>query len=242
MNKLERHIKTRLHEREILPSSDAWNKVKEELGSDKVASPSKIYWWAVAAGFIGLIVLSIQFFDSQSSLELPRNTSVVKKASNTVKTFENNERKMGNANVEKLNEALRPQISMDKEKGQDFKNGNTIVQVPENEVSNDPKPLNDLKEVTDLAITNKLDEVLAQVNVMESDSTLVSDKEIDSLLMVAQRELMAEKTINENGKVDAMALLNEVELELYDSQQNPLFIRLKEGFFKLRTAVADRNN
>ena len=97
-------------------------------------------------------------------------------------------------------------------------------------------------EVTDLDITNKLEEVLAQVNTMEDNSIAVSDEEIDSLLMAAQKELLAGKAFEENGKVDAMALLNEVELELYDDERNPLFIRLKEGFFRLRTAVADRNN
>ena len=42
--------------------------------------------------------------------------------------------------------------------------------------------------------------------------------------------------------VDAMALLAEAETEMDQTFREQLFIKLKNGFNKVRTAVADRNN
>ena len=70
----------------------------------------------------------------------------------------------------------------------------------------------------------------------------ITDAEIDSLLRAAQQELFTDKILNSEGKVDAMALLTEVEEELDDSFRDQIFEALKQGYLKVRTAVADRNN
>jgi len=46
----------------------------------------------------------------------------------------------------------------------------------------------------------------------------------------------------DNGKVDAMALLIEVEDEIDQSFRDRIFKKLKDGLFKARTAIANRNN
>ena len=94
----------------------------------------------------------------------------------------------------------------------------------------------------DAIIAEKLDAVIAKVSSMEADNALVSDAEVDSLLRIAQQEILTDKIWQQDGKVDAMALLNEVEGELDKTFRDQLFEKLKDGFFKVRTAVADRNN
>lgn len=242
MDKLEKHIKKQLQNREIQPSPEAWEKIAVELKSETSTAPKRTYWWAIAAGIVGLIVLSVRFFSPQNILETPQKTIVVQEEKNQGEIFENPEKNVVGTDVEKTEEELTLQVAVDKQANREFEDTENVLQIAENEISDGQESINDSKEVTDLAITSKLEEVLAQVNSMENNSISVSDEEIDSLLMAAQRELLAEKTFGEDGKIDAMALLDEVEMEIYDDEQNPLFIRLKEGFFKLRTAVADRNN
>ena len=72
----------------------------------------------------------------------------------------------------------------------------------------------------------------------------MTDAEIDVLLAEAQREIISNQIFNKNtNKVDANALLLDVEAELYpESFRERVFEALKEGFVKARDAVANRNN
>lgn len=244
---MEKHIKQKLEKREIAPSPRAWNRISEGLGTETRTSANKIYWWMVAAGFAALIVLSVGILiNNKEPLEGGGNSILVEGKNTTVNDSEN---ELGtppeNKAIVSLGEEKPAIESKVPESGMAIKeishqNNNTTDEL----VALKETPQEKVLEVPlkDKIIEDKLEEVLAQVNDMENNAITVSDAEIDSLLMVAQRELLATKVFKEDGKVDAVALLNEVEMELYDDARNPLFIKLKEGFFKLRTAVADRNN
>jgi hypothetical protein len=95
--------------------------------------------------------------------------------------------------------------------------------------------------VSQEVLTEKISEVIAQVQELERNNG-VSEAEIDSLLYAAQKTIITEKLFTENNKVNAMALLSEVEEELDQSFRDHIFESLKVGFLKVRTAVADRNN
>ena len=84
--------------------------------------------------------------------------------------------------------------------------------------------------------------MLATVLNLESESNQVTDVEVDSLLRAAQFDILKEKVFQDNGKVDAMALLVEVEDEIDQSFREKIFKKLKDGLFKARTAIANRNN
>ena len=244
---MEKHIKQKLEKREITPSPRAWNRISEGLGTETRKSANKIYWWMVAAGFAALVVLSLGILiNNKGPLEGSGNSVLVEGKNTTVNDSEN---QLGappeNKAIVSVGEE-RAAIEIEvPESGMAIKeithqNQNTTDEL----VALKETPQEKVLEVPlkDKIIEDKLEEVLAQVNDMENNAITVSDEEIDSLLMVAQRELLTTKVFKEDGKVDAVALLNEVEMELYDDARNPLFIKLKEGFFKLRTAVADRNN
>lgn len=94
---------------------------------------------------------------------------------------------------------------------------------------------------SDKLIAQKVEEVVAQVELMEISQQDVTDAEVDSLLRAAQRQILTDKLFSKSGSVDAMSLLAEVEDELDESFRDQIFDALKTGYFKLRTAVADRN-
>ena len=65
--------------------------------------------------------------------------------------------------------------------------------------------------------------------------------DVEALLNNARREIETQRIIN-NPKVDATALLEDVEWELEESFRDKVFDALGEGYNKVRTAVSERND
>jgi len=91
-------------------------------------------------------------------------------------------------------------------------------------------------------INDKIAAVVAQVESLENNNTQVTDAEVDKLLQQAQQELLEDRIFRSDNSVDAMALLAEAEQDLDKNFRDQLFDALKNGYQKVRTAVADRNN
>lgn len=92
-------------------------------------------------------------------------------------------------------------------------------------------------------IDRQLDAVLTEVAQREQDGgPAVTEAEIDSLLRAAQERIAASAYRMPRDSVDARSLLSAAESELDQTFREELFEKLKNGFMKVRTAVADRNN
>ncbi len=87
----------------------------------------------------------------------------------------------------------------------------------------------------------KVAEVVAQVALLEDRGVAVEDRVIDSLLRAAREQVWKEQIADADQRVDAMALLSDVEGELNRSLRDQLFEKLKEGYLKVRDVVAYRN-
>lgn len=242
MEKLEKHIKERLEERKITPSVQAWDKISAKIDIDEKPKQKGWYLYAIAASFIGILLVSIFFFKSEEPKE---NTIQVVEENNTKE--EQIQIKQDNINFQNVEPNKSAIVEIDSNNSTLEKpNDNKFAVLPvQTEVAEGTvkEPLQDsfLKESNNL-IAQKVNEVVAQVEFLETKNTEVSDAEIDSLLRTAQRQILSEQLFTENGSVDAMALLSEVEIELDDSFRDQIFDALKDGYSKLRTAVADRNN
>ena len=93
------------------------------------------------------------------------------------------------------------------------------------------------------AVAAKVDEVVGKIKDMEAANAQITEAEIAALLEAAQKELKAKSLINmETLKVDANALLMDVEYDLERSFRDKVFDALGEGYNKIRTAMATRNN
>jgi len=245
-NKLEEQIKDRLNNREIIPSDRAWEQLSAEL-EGRGKSKRGFLWIAVAAVLIGLLVGSTAYFNTVRSTGIPEtkiaeipssetrgepDSAIIKEPTVTdaVGSKKDNrdlrvKSEMEYGAVVALDSAIGKTksglVALDKE-----------MKIPEGE------KMVSAQEV----INNKIEEVIAQVALLEQTNTDLSDAEVDSLLRQAQRELFTNKIFRDDHSVDAMALLADVEGELDRSFREQLFELLKEGYFRARTAVAARNN
>jgi len=255
-NKFEKHIKKQMQDREIRPSADAWERISTQLETSDGRKNKKFLWYAVAASFTGLLVISILFFQSTDN-GLDGDVEIV----DTNKEEFNNAR--NDLQPEKENEIQKPlnidetdilakeehsnqEANPDKKEGgrQSLKtlNDQTAIVAATQEVNNEEVKIKDLFRNSEERIDLKVAEVLAQVDLLEQNKESLTDAEVDSLLYEAQRQLLTEKIFDKNASVDAIALLNQVEGELDQSFRDQIFEKLKSGFLKVRTAVADRNN
>lgn len=245
MDKLEKHIKEKLEERTIAPSPGAWDKIVSQLDTAPKKKGRKWQVYVMAASFVGILVLSLLFVDKRESI--PGEIQVAKEKVDSIDT--ENETQSPQKELTKTlpvqeetkvaNSDLEP---MTKENPKGFADELPISQpVLAQEETKQVEQDKFIKE-SDMLITQKVEEVIAQVQHMEDLNKGVSDAEVDSLLRQAQKQIMADRLFPKNGSVDAMTLLAEVEDELDESFRDQIFDALKEGYFKLRTAVADRNN
>ncbi|MEL6810236.1 MAG: hypothetical protein AAFP76_02755 [Bacteroidota bacterium] len=119
---------------------------------------------------------------------------------------------------------------------------NEVVAINNQEKSEDviESPVNNKEE---LFIENKIDAVVANIQQIQKENNVVTVEEIDALLAKAQRDIATNRILNSgSNKVDATALLQDVESELERSFRDRVFEALGDGFNKVRTAVVERNN
>ena len=259
-NKFEENIREKLQEREIQPSNDAWEKLNTRLGKSE-KKKSYFVWYAVAASLVSILVIGSLLFtkgretsDAENLVETPINKEIL----DTEKQPEIVSHKTNSENIaveEKINKEIKreqeaPKKQLAKQNIQpkqavEISAGKEeVIAKTETKLKEQSIPKDKVERKTDERfIENKVDEVVARVKEIQHKNNQVTPEEIDALLANAQREIKTRQILNpETQKVDAAALLLDVELELEQSFREKVFDALGESFNKIRTAVVERNN
>ncbi|MEM7380079.1 MAG: hypothetical protein AAF361_02640 [Bacteroidota bacterium] len=251
LNELERLARQKFGSREIKPSERAWNEIAGRIDQQKKPGSRFRLWYAAAAILIGLVIGSMvllnnpetvtateEIVDSPANIDVPAESQTpqelppkIEKASPVI--LAETEKQTEEPQV--LSQDLKANDDISDEKQQ-------IASVAEAETPVELRSDIPLQPEEESVIASKVAEVVSQVALLEQSDGSVSDAEVDSLLRKAQTELLKERIFRKDNSVDAMALLNEVETELDQTFRDRIFERLKTGFIKVRTAVADRNN
>jgi hypothetical protein len=253
--KFEENIKERLEKRMLSPSADGWSKLSERLDTDHKKSKNVLFWrLSIAAGLIIMIATSVQLFNKGEVQEVI--PEIVEEQLQTKESKLEDLKTIELANENESIEAKKESLSVLKEsqiidyKKVTQKKAKTKSQIAENTGSkiknNAPKNLEKNKKdlsvlteeyIIETAVADALKELKSQ------EYTSVTDREIDSLLKVASKELFKDKLQNETSKiVDADALLLSVEEDMGQSFRSKVFDALKGGYETVKTAVAERNN
>jgi hypothetical protein len=252
LDKFEKHIKNKLKDREIAPSPAAWDKIQGQLQvGEKKRTPFHL-WLGEAASILVIIGLFFMNYDANLDKDVvpvqvvktSDNQEVIKKEQSEIKVKENNfvvvtEEISDKADKEKVDSKEKSNISLVSQEVEEPTFEKEIIDVQKSRIVFKGEKEN--KVLTDSLLDVKIAEVLVQVNKMEQ-SAEITDAEVDSLLLKAQQDILREQLFTSNQTVNAMALLTEVEEELDQSFRDQIFNKLKTGFLKVRTAVADRNN
>lgn len=250
--KFEEQLKDKLEKRTLSPSAEGWSKLSERLDADTKSSTKPLFWWlSIAAGLLIMIALSVQFFsvddtkkvipqvveeevqeqaleNNKSELEIVKDVQLVNQEPTLDDDIENLEVKKETQIIDykKLTKKdSKVEMKLVKENGENQEErGNTEAQ----------------NLLNDALMKNAVTEAL---NDLKTEKTSVTDREIDSLLKVANKELLKDKSQKERSKiVDANALLLSVEEDMGQSFRSKVFDALKGGYETVKTVVAERNN
>ncbi|SDM01078.1 hypothetical protein [Kriegella aquimaris] len=243
-SKFEKHIKKTLQEREIRPSANAWDRISGQLEASEKPKSKGYYWYGIAASIIGLLLVSVWYLIDEKLPDAPQIVVKEKSANPATqelptskvvledKTMEDNtETKKIGESKNTIKVAVLPEIEPE------LKKPIAIVAKPSVQL----EKLTIVPKGSDELINSKINEIAVQVGRLEMENRVVTDGEIDALLLKAHQEILENNIFRKDSSVDAMALLADVENELDKSFRDEIFDALKNGLLKVRTAVADRN-
>ena len=250
--KFEDNIREKLQNREIEPSGDAWNKLDTALGKPPKRKSTTRTWLAIAASllvlfFVGRTLIQGNQVEQQIAEETIEEVEQQPLADPSVNEIIAEDQPELAAEIQVDNESVKstvepkvsPVIVQPEEVNVTPSEAIAIIEEPKEEIIQ-------IEEQTDPTedsfMTDKVDEVVAQVQALQAANSSVSAEEVEALLDAAQREISNQKLLIEGAKVDPMALLMDVESEMERSFRDKVFDALGDGFDKVRTAVAERNN
>lgn len=250
--KFEEQMKEKLDQRHIKPSDGAWDKIASQMNSNQGSKRRNSYFrYGIAAGFIGIILVSVIYIIGQDTSVNDQN-KVVDREKMIVPIEksqpEKNEGKrqvtLGfkeNLAVEKDSENTKSTVVVNAQNSKEdyLKTGSLADNATD--IANQDKR-EDLPAQTNEVIDAKIAQLVEQMDLLEQHQVEVTNAEIDSLLRNAQQEILQEQLFLKNNSIDAMALLTQVEDEMDQSFRDQIFDALKDGFLKVRTAVATRND
>ncbi|MFH4968701.1 hypothetical protein V8G61_10910 [Gaetbulibacter sp. M240] len=253
-NKFDTAIKSNMEKRRLKPSEGLWDKLSERL--DAVEDPKKknSYWWlGIAASFVGILLVVFQFYkaDSTEVLHETNTPGIVNTPKGPTENKDGFEKQGIITEVEKNKEALvstEPDIQVEnqvviKEKSLVNQETNVVANSQDIEtVSGEERTFNsteDMKSFED----QKIKDIVNNVHAVAQNNQEVTEAYIDSLLLAAEKDILRQKFLNEyQGRVNAEALLADVESELDESFRTKVFEAVKSSFNSVKTAVANRNN
>ena len=255
--KFEEQLKDKLEKRSLEPSANSWTTLSERLeANEKRALKPWLGWISVAAGIIILLAITLQTFKSEDTQSI--TPGVVEKDS--INNGINNNRLISNK-TESQELVIEDKAIKNTTKHVETNNvpNNTkdkpiAEKLPKTELAEhtttDASKLQEGINATDNskeAVENEVqinkDAVAQALHELKAQETIVTDREVDSLLKLASKELVRDKLLKETTKtVDAQSLLQDVEDDMGQSFRTKVYEALKEGYKTVKTAVAQRNN
>ncbi|WP_282043604.1 hypothetical protein [Winogradskyella flava] len=256
--KFEEQLKDKLEKRSLQPSIESWSKLSERLDTQEKKSKNPWFWWmGIAAGVIIMIAIVVQTFGSkiddnttpqiveEESMELiiePKQPNL-----NEVKAIElAAENEKTDSEIDEND--TKEEVQIINYKSVINKKQKTKTQLASNQESEDNKVerLKDSNKAQQSLVKQTMinkNAVVEALDQLRSETPSVTDREVDSLLKLASKELFKDKLRKETSKtVDANSLLLDVEEEMGQSFRTKVYEALKESYETVKTAVAERNN
>tara|TARA_Y100000815_G_C13317345_1_gene490991 strand:+ start:630 stop:1403 length:774 start_codon:yes stop_codon:yes gene_type:complete len=253
--KFEEQLKDKLEKRTMSPSEDSWSKLSQRLDDDEQKSKNTIFWWlSIAAGIIIMIAVTVQFFnqpDIENSLPKIVDKEEIKQELDDESKAIFEEESVELANEDVVKEEQEDSENIKQPEIIDYKK--VVNQKEQKQLVNDDKGQQNKSKVDNLEKQNSLNLTLDKevienavaetLKSIKDNNSTVTDREVDSLLKLASKEIFKEQLQKETSKtVDAESLLMSVEDEMGQSFRTKVFEALKDSYETVRTAVAERNN
>ncbi len=257
--KFEEQLKDKLEERNLQPSTESWAKLSERLDAEEKKTKFPWFWWmGIAAAVIITLTVVMQALgpknteqslpqvveqemkDDINKTEKPNTTKnktiELVSENNEVETVSETENKKNKTEIINYKSAVKNKLNTQFAVDQKADEINTQDIIKS---ENEQKAIIEKATIDKEAFAEAMTEVLNEIK----PNTTVTDREVDSLLKVASKELLKDKLAKESSRtVDAKLLLEDVEDEMGQSFRTKVYEVLKDGYKTVKTAVAQRND
>ncbi len=243
--KFEKDISKKLNKRKIEPKTGNWEELSLRLNSEE-KSRRPIFWWiGIAATLVGGILIFSMLFNEPISetpaiVNAPAEEILKEKIESQQISFEKpasqEMTEPEKASVKSVENIFSEKEPVANSKLASMGNTQKSSKTENDQTQKDPDLMKDTK------ISGIPEEVIAEASSKENETGEITDAEVDTLLAEASKQISRDrsaKSVSEN--LDAKSLLLDVELELEQSIREKVFDVLKEGYFKAKTAVVNRN-
>jgi hypothetical protein len=242
--KFEKDFSEKLNKREIEPKAGSWEELSRRLNSEE-KSNRPIFWWiGIAATIVGgILIFSILFNKPISEtpviVNAPEEIAKEKIESQQIsfeKPASEEMREPEKASVKPVGNIYPKKEPVAKSKLASIGKQHESSKTENDQTQKEPDLL---KETKNSGIP---EDVIAEASTKEKKTGEITDAEVDALLAEALTKINGDRNAKSvSGNIDARSLLFDVELELEQSIREKVFDVLKEGYFKARTAVVNRN-
>lgn len=228
--KFEENIREKLQERELQPNKDSWNELSKKLGHAPAPKNNRRVWMAVAAGFMGLLLVvsyvlttsvenkSTQLVDETiiTPSEVDDIIETPRLEDNTLNTapvvaLEKVENDLDEPKMDAENKMIPKKVIavVERNEGQSQGNSTTkesitlIKKEAIAKVIKEPKELPKEKlepNKEDLFVDNKVEAVVTAVRQIEESKNTVTAEEIEALLVKAQRDISTNRILASSNK------------------------------------------
>ena len=228
--KFEENIREKLQERELQPNKDSWNELSKKLGHVPAPKSNRRVWMAVAAGFMGLLLVVSYVLttgnENKSTQLVDENIITPSEVDDVIETprLEDNtlntapvvaseavENDLDEPKMEAENKMIPKKVIAIVNGNEGQSQGNTttkevnplIKKEAIAEVKTEPKDLPNEKlepNKEDLFVDNKVNAVVTAVRQMEESKNTVTAAEIEDLLVKAQRDIATNRILASSNK------------------------------------------
>ncbi|WP_333695274.1 hypothetical protein [Flavobacterium sp.] len=222
-NNIENQIREKLSQREIQPSSKAWDRLDAMLSVEEQKPKRNFKWLAIAAVFLGFTVVGIFLLNSKDSFQnsVPSQPIVLENETNTI-----------NQDSEEVNGSslLKP------------KENQVIVLQPSHKME---KPKSEINPKKDFLLEVKTESPVL-VEKTEVPNTLPLDQIEKAQKLLAEVEQGIKTTDNSKKhasgiSVNPKTLLESAEQEVTASFRNKLLQSIDKNYETIKSALANRN-
>lgn len=239
---LENNMRSKMRDRELEPSSAAWEKLEKRL--DAATPKKKFPAWIYAVAAVLLVVFISSIFtkdhlgdDPQIVLENSNDNPYQVTPEHDVSREVVYESAIEKTEIEVVvKEPATPAEITETLSHQPILTESSIV----SEQKSNQEMVANVAENSDEFWSQKAADVAGNIRDLYEAQDEVSIDEVEALMEQARRDILTGRILK-NSKTDAMALLNEVEWELDKTFYDKVFYALGENFKKLATAYAERN-
>jgi len=243
--KFEKDFSEKLNKRKIEPNAGSWEELSLRLNSEE-KSKKPIFWWiGIAATLVGGILIFSMLFNEPISetpaiVNAPAEEILKEKIESQQISFEKpasqEMTEPEKASVKSVENIFSEKEPVANSKLASMGNTQKSSKTENDQTQKDPDLMKDTK------ISGIPEEVIAEASSKENETGEITDAEVDTLLAEASKQISRDRSAKSvSEKLDAKSLLLDVELELEQSIREKVFDVLKEGYFKAKTAVVNRN-